>query len=94
MRIRSRSYPVGNVASRKKALIGLFGGKCLDCGFSDLDRPEVFQFDHLPQFKKEKNISVMLPTHRWEAILNEAAKCELVCANCHATRTKNRRVDK
>lgn len=74
----------------KLALINVMGGVCVDCGFSDLSRLEVFQCDHLPQFEKLFNVCTGLADRNWDKTLVEAAKCELVCANCHATRTRNR----
>lgn len=44
----------------------------------------VMHFDHLPGFVKVSDVSSL---HTIASILREAAKCELVCANCHADRT-------
>jgi 5-methylcytosine-specific restriction endonuclease McrA len=57
---------------------------CVDCGEPD---PVVLDFDHLRD--KVKNISAML-RHRWDAVLAEIDKCEVVCANCHRRRTARR----
>lgn len=48
-------------------------------------------FDHLPQFDKSHEISYMM-RHRmaWDKILEEIAKCEVVCSNCHRLRSKSR----
>jgi hypothetical protein len=49
------------------------------------------QWDHLPGAKKDYELSNMvLRGFRRTTILEEIAKCELVCANCHAVRTFNR----
>ena len=42
---------------------------------------------HLPGYPKVAEISVMVTRRRREAVLDELAKCELVCANCHVMRT-------
>lgn len=67
----------------------LDGKGCVDCGESD---PIVLQFDHLPEFEKKFNVgrAITGSTRSWEAILEEIAKCDLVCANCHAKRTAER----
>jgi hypothetical protein len=62
---------------------------CVDC---DISEPVVLQFDHLPEFEKKFDIgrAITGSTRGWDAILKEIAKCELVCANCHAKRTAQR----
>lgn len=52
----------------------------------------VMQFDHLPGSVKKGTISRMIRAGRRESVFEEIKKCELVCANCHATRTYNRLV--
>ncbi len=48
----------------------------------------VMQFDHLGD--KEFNIAGSFDL-AWSKILTEISKCEIVCSNCHAVRTHNRR---
>lgn len=58
---------------------------CVDCGESD---PRVLEFDHLPEFEKEFNISkAVLEGYGLERIMAEIEKCEVVCANHHRIRT-------
>lgn len=59
---------------------------CIDCGESD---PVVLEFDHLRD--KRFEIAQGLAYRRWSSILEEIAKCEVVCANCHRRRTAARR---
>lgn len=62
---------------------------CTDCGLRW--PPYVMQFDHLPQFAKLFGLDMQAVANRsMAAILAEVAKCELVCANCHAIRTHDR----
>ncbi len=75
---------------RRLDAIKLLGGRCHDCGNPFSDRPEVFDFDHM--YDKTKAISKMITTASWERVLAELKKCELVCTNCHRTRTKQRRL--
>jgi hypothetical protein len=77
---------------RKLAAIQQLGGRCLDCGFDDLSRWEVFQFDHLPGTEKLGNLGRMLQKATDLLIQAELKKCELVCANCHQTRTRQRKL--
>jgi len=48
------------------------------------------QWDHLPGFVKKGNISTDFWGRPRDEVLRELAKCELVCANCHAVRTFKR----
>ena len=60
---------------------------CADCGY---DRyPEALDFDHLPGFEKSGNVAAM-KTYAMPRLLREIAKCEVVCANCHRHRTRER----
>ncbi len=58
---------------------------CRDCGETD---PVVLDLDHLRD--KSFNIGDQLAYRSWESILEEMAKCEVVCANCHRRRTARR----
>ena len=71
---------------RSAYLIGFFKDHpCCDCGESD---PIVLEFDHI--FGKSFNIGSALRYRNWQSILDEIAKCEVVCANCHRRRTARR----
>jgi len=48
------------------------------------------QWDHLPEFEKAGDISGGFPGRTEQEILDEIAKCELVCTNCHIIRTFRR----
>lgn len=73
-----------------KILLEAKSAPCTDCGVSY--PPYVMQFDHLDSATKKFNISevaLLLPS---ESVLRaELTKCELVCANCHAERTYQRK---
>jgi hypothetical protein len=58
---------------------------CVDCGESD---PIVLEFDHLRD--KSFGIGEGFRDRAWQSILDEMAKCEVVCANCHRRRTAKR----
>jgi hypothetical protein len=58
---------------------------CADCGESD---PLVLEFDHLRD--KSFTIGQSIRDRNWQAILDEIAKCDVVCANCHRRRTSLR----
>ena len=62
---------------------------CTDCG--GIFHPAAMTWDHLPGYEKVDNVGAMLTRHSRAKLLREIAKCELVCANCHAVRSYERR---
>jgi hypothetical protein len=65
-------------------------GGCVDC--KNEFRHWVLQFDHV-RGRKRYNVSDMTSGRVSEETLHEEiAKCEVVCANCHADRTYQRGV--
>jgi hypothetical protein len=58
---------------------------CVDCGEAD---PLVLEFDHLAG--KRFAISQGFSGRNWQSVLDEIAKCDVVCANCHRRRTAGR----
>jgi hypothetical protein len=61
---------------------------CKDCGRKDLP-PCCYDFDHLDGSQKSFPVGVNMRRGAG-AILDEIAKCEVVCANCHRVRTVSR----
>jgi transposase-like protein len=66
----------------KRQLVEEAGGKCLLCGFDE--HPAALQFHHLDRSQKEFQLSQRGFTRCIEKVRAEAAKCVLLCANCHA----------
>lgn len=48
-------------------------------------------FDHRPGEVKCFDISQGINSHSWKAVLEEIAKCDVLCAICHRIRTAERR---
>lgn len=59
---------------------------CMDCG--GRFPPECMDFDHA---RGEKKFALSAARTTPEKLMEEAAKCDLVCANCHRTRTAKQR---
>jgi hypothetical protein len=57
---------------------------CVDCGISDV---VLLDFDHVRGKKRAGVCDLINRAARWETILTEIEKCEVVCANCHRKRT-------
>jgi hypothetical protein len=68
---------------RKQKLVDLKGGSCSHCGYNK--SLAALQFHHVdPSTKKHQLDLRSLSNRSWKAILQEADKCILLCANCHA----------
>lgn len=63
---------------------------CADCGYSV--HPAALEFDHRPGEDKLFNIGEKIGIYKRETLWAEIAKCDVVCANCHAVRTAERRL--
>ena len=65
------------------------GQPCTDCG--GFFHYSAMEWDHRPGVPKTAELSsLIVNTHSKRRVLEEIAKCDLVCANCHAVRTYNR----
>jgi hypothetical protein len=86
-KINNKKYKTRN----NNILLSIKEGKpCKDCGI--IYPHYVMDFDHLPEFEKNKNVSRMKnDSVSKEYLLKEIMKCDLVCANCHRVRTWNRK---
>lgn len=49
------------------------------------------EFDHLPGTTKHSDVATLVVRGCTQLAYAEVLKCELVCANCHAVRTYERR---
>lgn len=63
---------------------------CADCWVQY--EPWVMQFDHRNPADKKFELSAITGTRSTTAIEIEIAKCDVVCANCHAERTHKQRI--
>lgn len=58
---------------------------CVDCGETDI---VVLDFDHRDASLKTKAVTNFVrDTHSWASIMEEIAKCDVRCSNCHRRRT-------
>ena len=64
----------------KQKLLDHFGSKCCKCGYDKCNAALEFHHD---DENKEFGIASKGVTISFKALLNEAEKCILVCANCH-----------
>jgi hypothetical protein len=89
-----REQEIERVLSRQRARLAWLREfrrvPCLDCG--GIFAPHIMQFDH--RVPSEKSFSLTASRgllKRRSVILEELAKCDIVCANCHRIRTAAQR---
>jgi transposase len=66
----------------KRVLVAEAGGRCVVCGYDRF--PGALQFHHLDPAAKSFALSVQGVARSLASARTEAAKCVLICANCHA----------
>lgn len=67
---------------RKKGLVEMKGGCCSECGYNK--NISVLCFHHTDPKQKSFPITIRECSNgTWEKLLSEAAKCILLCHNCH-----------
>jgi transposase-like protein len=66
----------------KEMLVAEAGGQCVLCGYAR--HSAALQFHHLDPAAKSFGLGVRGITRSIERLRAEAAKCVLLCANCHA----------
>lgn len=82
---RRRRNQVRYIARNKRHMKDYLEGRaCIDCGVSN---PVVLEFDHVRGSKKLEISCMINGGFSWERILQEIAKCEIRCANCHRVKT-------
>ncbi len=75
---------------RKKNLVDRFKATCCDCG--NIYPPNVFDFDNVDiSGRKHVRISKLIQHYASDKRIDEELEyCEMVCSNCHRTRTHSR----
>lgn len=63
---------------------------CADC--KKIYDPICMDFDHLDPSIKLNKISELIKGHL-KNVIDEMAKCEIVCSNCHRIRTRDRKLN-
>lgn len=67
---------------RKKEFIDLLGSKCVKCGYDKCQR--ALTFHHRDSSQKSFGLDIRSMSNRkYEVLLEEVNKCDLLCFNCH-----------
>lgn len=83
-----RQYMAERRVKRRNQLIELSGGKCQQCGAL-----ENLEFDHRDRAEKKFTLSGAPLDRAWTTILEEHAKCDLLCKTCHLQHTAKQWAD-
>ncbi len=74
-------------ANQQYMLEYLASHSCVDCGETDV---VVLEFDHVRGDKKDLVSTLVSAGYSLKTLIEEIAKCDVVCANCHRRRTAYR----
>lgn len=80
-----------NHDKRRKLNLLKLDRPCYDCG--GIFPPECMQWDHLPGKEKCFDVSKGV-SYSLDRVIDEIAKCQLVCSNCHDLRSVTRAREK
>lgn len=92
-RFRNKAQQYYYRQKRIKDAIAIKGGKCKICGYDKCSR--ALSFHH--KNPKDKLFSIdtrSILSHKWEKVLQEIEKCELLCMNCHMEEHHNQQTSK
>lgn len=64
---------------------------CVDCGNPDI---RVLEFDHVRGVKIDSVTNFVKKSAKLSRLIDEIAKCDIRCANCHRIITKERHKNK
>ena len=78
-RPKATAYSKKYKRERKAKCVEYLGGTCIKCGYSHVAG---LTFHHRDRTTKKHEIGAILDW-KWETILAELDKCNLVCWNCH-----------
>ena len=93
-RIYQRKVWKKKYSKRQKQLADFKRGlACVDCGFLGKEHPSVLDFDHRDRAEKKFEVGqAFAQNYKIERIMEEIAKCDVVCANCHRIREVKRKL--
>lgn len=81
-RLQSYAMQQQRGRERKLHLIRLLGGTCRRCGYGR--NHAALAFHHRSSASKSFQLDMRnLSNRTWQRVLDEAAKCDLLCCNCH-----------
>lgn len=81
IKCKSKFHVTATRRRNKEKLVAHFGGECVRCGYNK--SMAALQFHHSND-NKSFGLSEGGSTKSYAKLLEEAEKCELICANCHA----------
>lgn len=87
---RRKARRPAELAEKRALVLSAKDRPCTDC---DVSYPAyVMQFDHRDPSQKWFTISSSMRSRTIAQLRAEIAKCDVVCANCHAERTHQQRI--
>jgi hypothetical protein len=80
---KQKQYMAERYKQQRQALILLLGGKCCKCGSGD-----GLIFDHKDPSQKSFSISRYWGKKKFQIVMEELMKCQLLCGTCNDTKTR------
>ena len=80
---KSKSQSAMRMARKKREMLNDIKTKsgCVKCGYNE--HPAALDFNHKDPSQKLGNIAEKAKSWSYKKLLDEVAKCEVLCANCH-----------
>lgn len=79
---QQREYQRTWILNRRKQGIQYLGGRCAHCGSTSN-----LEIDHIDPNEKSRAMN-SLWSYRWETILTELDKCQILCHTCHMEKSR------
>lgn len=79
---KMNEYMKARYHRRRNDAIEHLGGKCASCGSIDS-----LEFDHIDPERKSFSLGKAFSGWKWERVLAELDKCQLLCHTCHKAKT-------
>ena len=81
-REKQRDYQRSWMVERKRRALNYLVNQCVYCGTT-----KNLEIDHVEPTSKTCPIAGLL-SHKWETVVAELDKCQVVCHDCHVRKTK------
>ncbi len=83
---QQKQYRKTRYETRRLAIIDFLGARCNSCGCTEIDNLEI---DHIDPNTKSFEVLTCCWWMKWDTLLVEVKKCQLLCSACHTSKSIN-----